>query len=201
SCRVPDQAREPDALFPSSGVRFQDRGLPEPCYRDLSTFAASIAVFTCCFSSGGGKTDRRPSDFSHSSRHHPLVWWRCSSSSSSRLSYACSSSVAPSPSNCLAHCPISSQLAWSFVSATTTQSHATSCAASGLPSARAIFIPITSALPLCWTIWQPGVISSGSRPIATHTPVRISTCRTVCSRYFSHSSRRSSLTAHSSAVL
>ena len=53
-----------------------------PC----SAFAASIAVFTSRFSSGGGSTALRPSDFSHSSRHQPLVWYRCSSSSSSTSS-------------------------------------------------------------------------------------------------------------------
>lgn len=36
--------------------------------------AASIMVFTSCFSSGGGMTAGRPRDFIQSSRDQPMVW-------------------------------------------------------------------------------------------------------------------------------
>jgi hypothetical protein len=62
--------------------RFDDRaalgweeGLRPPSRLRLSfARAASIMVFTSCFSSGGGMTARRPSDFIHSSRDQPMVW-------------------------------------------------------------------------------------------------------------------------------
>ena len=60
--------------------------------------------------------------------------------------------------------------------------------------------PATSAAPLSRVILRPGVSSSGSSCIWESTFCRISTWCSVSCRYFSHSSFRSSLTAHLSAV-
>ncbi len=50
------------------------------------TRAASPAVLTSSFSSGGGRTAGSPRDSIQSSRFHPMVWYKCSSSSSSTCS-------------------------------------------------------------------------------------------------------------------
>ena len=49
-------------------------------------------------------------------------------------------------------------------------------------------IALTSAWPLSRTIRRPGVVASGSRPSSPNISRTISTCRSVCSRYFCHSS-------------
>ena len=51
----------------------RERVLTKPLLRRCSAFAASIAVFTSSFSSGGGSTAFIPSDCSQSSRHQPRL--------------------------------------------------------------------------------------------------------------------------------
>src|SRR5260370_28089832 len=64
--------------------------------------------------------------------------------------------------------PSSSQFAWSLVSACTTHSQATSCAALRSPALSASSMAFTSDNPMCLTTWREGVTSSALMPRNSH---------------------------------
>ena len=102
--------------------------------------------------------------------------------------------------SCFETSPIRSQFMWSFDSASTTHSAATSCAAIG-SALRAVSIDPTSVCAFVLMICAQRLVVEGSSPKSSRTPSITTSWLRVWSRYFSHSFVRSSFCAHATAGL